>query len=166
MKALRTHTSASDFLLEWEILLRAAIPQSWDIRSESCEWMCFGSPRHGRPPLLHISHLVIGSQTVHYTDVLSGSRMSQYGSDVACMIISNPLCSGSGLAADPCWPPWNWFCAWTWSRRKWSRGAQEKSRGEKGKRRENRAVFEVYWKTVFGLRKDRWLQWLTLIEHL
>lgn len=130
-------------------------------------WMdVFWFPAPPSLPLLHISHLVIASQTVHYTDVLSGSRMSQYGSDVACMIISNPLCSGSGLATDPCCPPWNWFCAWTQSRRKWSRRVQEKSKREKGKRRENRAVFEVYWKTVFRLRKDRWLQWLTLIEHL
>lgn len=60
-------------------------------------------------PLLHISNLLIGFHTGHNTDVISGSWLSQYGSHVACMIISNPLCSGSGLAADPCWPLWNWF---------------------------------------------------------
>ncbi len=59
--------------------------------------------------LCHISNLMIGSHTVHNIDVISKSRMSQYGSHVACMIISNPLCSSSGLATDPCWPPWNWF---------------------------------------------------------
>lgn len=45
---------------------------------------------------------VIGSPSAHNIDVISGSGMSQYGSNVACVIISNPLCCGSGLAGDLC----------------------------------------------------------------
>lgn len=52
-------------------------------------------------PLLHISRLLIGFHTGRNTDVISGSWISQYGNRVvACMIISNPLCSG--LATDLC----------------------------------------------------------------
>lgn len=110
------------------------------------------------PLLVHISNLRIGCQAAHNTDVI---WLSQYDGRVVCMIISNPLCCGSGswLATDPSWPSWNWFYIWI----------QNKRAGEGGEQRRwdrTGGAFWVCWKTVFSHGKDWWLQWLTLIEHL
>lgn len=130
--ALTIPISASCSSLEWTTSLQQ--PILW---LEISLWInvfwfppCYDSSRF----FSHISSLMIVSQTVHHTDVISRSQMSQYGGHVACMIISNPLCSGSGLATDPCWPPRNWFCAWTQSRRKLSQDISGESRKEEEER--------------------------------
>lgn len=104
---------------------------------------------------------MIGSQTIHNIDVVSRSRMSKYGSNVACIIISNPLCSGSGLASDPWRPPWNWFCASTQSRRKLIQDISGKQERGVGVDRKGDSILGLL-KDTFSHGKDGWLQWLSL----